>query len=144
MHFSNGNGAFKMKQIRLVVLTSVIALSAGCAFAQMGGKAGASPASGAMGAGPAASGPGMGPGAGMGPGGSRHARRWGADNTPGWSLMTTQERTQHREHMRAMNTQDECKAYVAQHHEEMTARAKERGGKALQMPRRDPCAGLPK
>jgi hypothetical protein len=80
----------------------------------------------------------------MRPGGGRHAMRQGADTTPGWSLMTTQERTQHREHMRAMKTQDECKAYVAQHHEEMAARAKERGGKALQMPRRDPCAGLPK
>jgi hypothetical protein len=47
-------------------------------------------------------------------------------------------------HMRAMTTYDECKAYRDQHHEEMAARARERGGKALAQPRRDACNGLKK
>jgi len=133
-----------MRHVRLMLLTAVIAVSSGHAFAQSGNGMGKGQGTGPMGTEPSASAAGMPPGAGMGPGGGRQAMRWGADNTPGWSLMTTQERTQHREHMRALKTQDECKAYVAQHHEEMAARAKERGGKALPMPRRDPCAGLPK
>jgi hypothetical protein len=44
--------------------------------------------------------------------------------------------------MRSMKTYEECKTYLAQHHEQMAARAKERGGKALAEPRRDACAGL--
>ena len=144
MLFATLNGEFEMKQVRLMVVTSVIALSAGCAFAQSASSAGTGRGSGPMGARPAASEPGKRPGAGMGFGGGRHAMRGEADTTLGWSLMTTQDGTQHREHMRAMKTQDECKTYVAQHHEEMAARAKERGVKALPMPRRDPCAGLSK
>jgi hypothetical protein len=133
-----------MKQVRRMALASVIALSVGCAFAQSGNRVETGQGPGSMGAGPAASAPGMAPGAGMGPGGGRRAMRQGADTTPGWSLMTTQERSQHRERMRAMTTQDECKAYVAQHHEEMAARAKASGAKSLPMPRRDPCARLAK
>jgi hypothetical protein len=44
--------------------------------------------------------------------------------------------------MRSMTNHDECKAYQTQHHEQMAARAKERGGKPLAEPRRDACAGL--
>lgn len=58
--------------------------------------------------------------------------------------MNPQERTEHRDRMRAMKSYDECKVYQDQHHEQMAARAKERGGKALPQPRRDPCAGLKK
>lgn len=93
-----------------------------------------------MGAGPAASAAGM----GMGPGGGRGAARWGSDYTPGWSLMTQQERNEHRERMRSMKSYEECKAYQERHHEQMAARAKERGGKALAQPRRDACGGLKK
>lgn len=46
--------------------------------------------------------------------------------------------------MRAMKTYDECKTYRDQLHEQMVARAKERGGKALAPPRRDACSGLKK
>jgi hypothetical protein len=46
--------------------------------------------------------------------------------------------------MRSMKTYEECKAYQDQHHEQMAARAKERGGKALAMPRRDACGSLRK
>ncbi len=131
-----------MNHVQSMVLASVIGLSAGFAFAQPSGGMGQG--TGPMAAESAASSVGMGPGTGMGPSGDHRAMRWSADNTPGWKLMTEQERTQHGEHMRAMKTQEECKAYVVQHHEEMAARAKERRGKALPMPRRDPCASLPK
>lgn len=127
-----------MKSFRPIVLASLLALPMAVAMAQPGGGSGPGP----MGAGPAASAPGM--GMGMGPGGGRGAARWGSDYTPGWALMTQQERNEHREHMRAMKTYDECKTYQAQHHEQMAARAKERGSPMRAQPRRDPCAGLKK
>ncbi len=77
------------------------------------------------------------PGAGRGP-----MTQAGADDTPGWSMMTRTERNTHRDQMRAMKTYDECTAYMAQHHEQMMARAKEKGGKPLAAPRRDACASL--
>ncbi len=99
-----------------------------------------------MGAGPGASAPGVGMGMGMGkgPGAGRGSARWGSDFTPGWGLMTPDERKDHQAHMRAMTTYDECKTYRDQHHEQMAARAKEHGGKALAQPRRDACSGLKK
>jgi hypothetical protein len=66
----------------------------------------------------------------------------GPDNTPGWALMTPAERNEHRNHMRSMNSHDECQAYVAQHHEQMAARAKENGVSVPARPRRDACAGM--
>jgi hypothetical protein len=56
--------------------------------------------------------------------------------------MTEQERNEHRQRMGSMKTYDECKTYLAQHHEQMAARAKERGAKVPVQPRRDACAGL--
>lgn len=125
--------------LRTMVLASVVALSVGVAVAQPGGGPG--PGAG-PGAGPAASAPGK--GMGMGPGAGRGAARWGSDATPGWALMTQQERNEHRERMRSMKTYEECKTYQEQHHEQMAARAKERGGKVLAQPRRDACGGLKK
>lgn len=124
-----------MKNLRLIVLASLIGVSTGVAMAQPGGGKGPG-----AGPGPAASAPGI----GMGPGGSRGAARWGSDSTPGWALMTQQERNEHRNRMRSMKTYEECKTYQDQHHEQMVARAKERGGKALAEPRRDACSGLKK
>ena len=117
-----------MKLATFIVLAAC--LSFGSAFAQPGA---------ASGPGPGASAPrmGMGPGGGRGPMG-----RWGSDNTPGWTMMTPQERTEHQTRMRSMTNYDECKTYQAQHHEQMAARAKERGAKPLAAPRRDPCASL--
>ncbi len=94
-----------------------------------------------QGAGPGASAPGMGRGmqAGHGPGAQA-----GAEFTPGWSFMTPAERDEHRTQMRSMKTYEECKAYVDKQHEQMAARAKDKGGKPLAQPRRDPCAGLKK
>lgn len=135
-----------MKTVRTIVLASLIGLSMGAAVAQHGGGkgpgAGPGAGSGLMGTGPVASAPGM--GMGMGHGGGHGAARWGSDYTPAWALMTEQERNEHRERMRSMKTYEECKTYQEQHHEQMAARAKERGGKALPQPRRDACSGLKK
>jgi len=89
------------------------------------------------GAGPAASGA-MGHGGGMR--GARMARA-GSDVTPGWALMTQAERDQHRAQIAAAKSLDECTALVAQHREQIAARAKEQG-KALKGPKRDACASF--
>lgn len=80
-----------------------------------------------------------GPGGGMGPG---HGPRWNSDNTPGWSLMTPQEREEHQKRMSEMKSREECQAYVAKQHEQMMERAKEKGRKVPAKPRHDPCANL--
>jgi hypothetical protein len=53
--------------------------------------------------------------------------RLNQDNVPGWTLMTVQERTAHREAMQKLKTYDECTTYMAQLREKMEARAKEQG-----------------
>ncbi len=79
-------------------------------------------------------GPGMG---GMGPGrGGRMAFSQG--NTPGWSLMSPEERTTHRDKMWAFKTYDECKAYQAEHHKAMEGKAKDLG-KTLPAPHANAC-----
>ena len=120
-----------MRAIRLALMVSVAvsatALLDGTALAQSG--PGAEPT----------------PGMGMGPGmrsGRGPSAQWGTDFTPGWSMMTRAERNEHRERMRSMKTYEECKTYIDQHHEQMAARAKEKGGKPLPQPRRDACARL--
>lgn len=130
-----------MKPIRLILRASMaasaMALLAGAALAQSSAGAGEPAATPAM---PAS---GMGMGSGMGPGmGRGHMAQWGMDYTPGWSMMTRAERNEHREHMRAFKTYEECTAYRDQVHEKMAARIKEKGGKPLAQPRRDACAGL--
>ena len=92
-----------------------------------------------------ASGPGMGPGphasaphAGMGP-------RSGTGFTPGWNMMTKEERAAHQAAMAGMKSQGDCVSYMEQHHKQMMERARERG---LPGPggssRTDLCNGLPK
>lgn len=131
-----------MKNLRTMLLASLMAVSMGAAMAQPSSGKGRGAGTGPMSAGPAASAPGM--GMGMGPGGGRGAARYGSDYPPGWALMSQQERNEHRDRMRSMKTYEECKAYQDQHHEQMAARAKERGGKALAQPRRDACGSLKK
>jgi hypothetical protein len=78
-------------------------------------------------------GPGAGPGAGIGPGPGRApaAKRprfeFNKDNTYGWALMSTQERTAYRDKMLSAKTYDECKAAQDERHTLMEARAKEKG-----------------
>ena len=68
-----------------------------------------------------------------GPGGGPQWRGSNA-NTPGWSLMTEQERLAHRDRMRSLTSYDECAAYVAEHHALMVERATA-AGKTLPAPR---------
>jgi hypothetical protein len=63
---------------------------------------------------------------------------WNKDNTPGWTLMTPQERSEHQAKMRAAKTYDECKAIQEEQHKTMEARAKEKGV-TLHAPRRNGC-----
>ena len=101
----------------------------------------------------AASGPGCGPMAGAsaapnadcpgGRGGMHGGPRSGSGYTPGWSMMTPAERQQHQDKLRTLKTYDECHDYMGQHHEQMAARAKEKGQALPTKPRHDACAGLP-
>jgi hypothetical protein len=84
----------------------------------------------------------QGPASASRPGGM-HGWRADRDNTPGWRLMTGQERAVHQQKMRAMQSAEECKAYMDQHRAQMVERAKQRGRAAPPaQPRQDPCARL--
>ena len=83
-------------------------------------------------------GQGIGPGSGMGPGGKGMQYRFNKDNTPGWSLMTPEERTAHHNAMMAAKTYEDCKAAQVAQHKQMEARAKEQG-KTLPGPRQNAC-----
>ena len=49
------------------------------------------------------------------------------NNTPGWSLMTPEERAEHRNRMLAARTYEECRQIQEEHRKAMEARAKEKG-----------------
>lgn len=120
-----------MNTIRVLASCAALLLAIGSVPAQ--------PASGPA-AGPVASAPRGGPG---GPGGHGHRHgRWGSDFTPGWSMMTPDERKEHQARMSSMTSHDDCRAYMDKHHEEMAARAKEKGRTLSAKPRHDACAGL--
>jgi hypothetical protein len=89
---------------------------------------------------------GMGPrsGMGMGPGGGMQGRRMGPDNTPGWSLMSSEERRARHDKMMGMTDHADCTAYMAQHQTQMVERAKAQGRSMPTMPRQDACAPLKK
>ncbi len=59
-------------------------------------------------------------------------------NTPGWTLMTPEERTEMQTKMRAVKTYDECKQLQTEHHAAMEVRAKEKGV-TLPEPRQNGC-----
>lgn len=124
-----------MKISTKALCVALLALGAGMTMAQGG--------PGPQASGPGASAPRMGPGGGMGPGGRMmRGPRWGADYTAGWGMMTPKERDEHRAQMGAAKTYDECNALRDKHHEQMVARAKERGITMPAQPRRDACQGL--
>jgi len=152
-----------MKNHRLIAFASTLALFSAFAYGQPP-VTDATPASGAASAatpatpcggpnapcqrpGPGAgSGPGMGPGSGPGmapgKGGRMGGRgyRFGSSNTPGWSMMSPQERGAHRDRMLGMKSYEECETYLDEHHKTMEARAKEKGAKPpLAAPRLDMC-----
>lgn len=115
-----------MKRARLVFTALIGVALAAPAFAQMGPGGGM--------------GPGMGPGMGSmtGPGARGMRYQFNKDNTPGWSLMTPEERTAHHDKMMAAKTYEECKAAQAEQHQQMAARAKEKG-QTLSGPRQNAC-----
>lgn len=92
-----------MKKLALTGSFLVAAVLAASAFAQMG--------------------PG---GGGMGPGGKGRFA-WNQDHTPGWILMTPEERTAWQAQMREVKTYEECKATQEAHRAVMAERAKEKG-----------------
>lgn len=89
---------------------------------------------------------GMGPGMGTGPGmqgagpGVRGMRgmRFDKTNTPGWTLLTAEERTANQAKMAAVKTYDECKVVQTEQHAAMQVRAKEKGV-TLNTPRQNAC-----
>lgn len=97
--------------------------------------------------GPVLAQPGSSGGHGMGPASAQKATpapRYGNDYTPGWSMMSKQERDEHRKRLREFKTYEDCRAYLEQHREQMGKRAQEQGGMATAAPRRDACAALKK
>ena len=92
------------------------------------------------GPGPGAGMQGAGPGAGqMGPGaGGMRGMRFDNTNTPGWALMTSEERTANQTRMHAVKTFEECKALQEAQHQAMQERAKEKGV-TLMVPRQNAC-----
>ena len=145
-----------MKRLALIVFLGC-ALGVDLAAAQPGSGgcvAGASaaanpcpPTSGGRppGMGPGMQGPGMqGPGM-AGPGMTGPARApAGADNTPGWALMSPQEQREHRERMQSFGNYAACAAYRDQHRGQMAARAAQRHSPTPLGARRDACEGLPR
>ena len=137
----------KSKQGRFVLALASL-LMAGTAWAQPSPDPAAPPAASAD-ARPGM-GRGMGPGAGMGPGhcmqadpaqpncGWRMSRR----NSPGYGLMTPEERAAHQSRLRSFQSREECLAYMQDHHAQMGERAKAQG-KTLPAPRMRLCDRLP-
>ena len=77
---------------------------------------------------------GNGPGMGQGRGGMHFSQT----NTPGWTLMTQQERADHMAKMRASKTFEECTQLQDAQHQLMQERAKEKGV-TLNVPRQNGC-----
>lgn len=127
--------------MKTIIAALTLALVSGMAFSQASapaGKAGDAPSK------PAASAPAPQPGIGPGGRGPRGGMmRFDEKNTPGWSLMTTQERDAHRDKMHTFKTVDECRAYHDDHVKLMDARAKEQG-KSFKPFRGDPCTTMQK
>jgi hypothetical protein len=66
----------------------------------------------------------------------------GSGDTPGWSMMSAEERREHQQKMHLINNYDECKAYLDKHREQMVERARKLGRPLAHEPRRDACAPL--
>ena len=108
-----------MKRVTMILLTAAFAASS--AIAQ---------------------GPGSGPGPGGGPGkgpGKGPGWSFNKDNTRGWSMMSREERAEHRSRMTAMKSYEECMSYLEEHRKVMEARAKERGRPGPGAPAQNMC-----
>jgi hypothetical protein len=56
-----------------------------------------------------------------------NAPRFTERTTPGWSMMSAEERKEHKNKMAAFTDYKECEAYMVEHHKQMAQRAKEKG-----------------
>lgn len=135
-------------QLRVLALASL--LLAGTAWAQPSPDPAAPPAASADARPAPGMGRGMGPGAGMG---TRHCMqadpaqpncgwRMNRRNSPGYGLMSPDERAAHQSRLRSMQSREECLAYLQDHHAQMGERAKAQG-KTLPAPRMRLCDRLP-
>jgi len=131
-----------MRSTSLTITAVAAALAATLAFAAPGGGYGPGPGSG-QGAGcpqaqDCAGGQGYGPGAGYGPG-MGYGRGMGRGAGAYGSLMTDEERAEHRQKMHSFTTVGECRAYFDEHRAQMAARARDRGIEPGPGPRVNPC-----
>ena len=78
------------------------------------------------------------PGMGMMSGGRAEAD---PASTPGWSLMTPEERRAHWERIRSAATPEECERYMEEHHQQIQ-RANALDETLPSRPRPGPCASL--
>lgn len=85
------------------------------------------------------SGTGMGMGRGMGP---SPGPRADDSTTPGWALMSPEERQAHRLQMQSAASLAECQRLMEEHRQRMVERAKERGLAPPAGPRRDMCSAM--
>lgn len=120
-----------MSAFARVLLAAGLALAASLSFAQPAASA------------PAGPGPMMGGRMGGGPMGAMRGYHWSDQTSPGWSMMTPQERQAHRARMASFKTYGDCRAYLDEHHQAMVARAQARGRTMPAAPPYDPCNGLP-
>lgn len=128
------------KWMHSLLVPALFTLAVGSVMAQAASAPAAPASRPGMGMGPGMGGMG---GTGPGMGAGMRGMRGGSDDTPGWGLMSRAERQEHRNQMRSMKTETECRDYLAKHHTQMAARASEKGI-PLRGPQRDACAGLPK
>jgi hypothetical protein len=70
--------------------------------------------------------------------------RMNRGNTPGFAMMTPEERNQHHQMMMGMKDHATCQTYMQEHHAKMVERAKERKQTIPATPRRDACGWLKK
>jgi len=130
-----------MRRTSLTLTTLAAALAATLAFAAPGGGYGPGPGAGQGADCPQQQpcGMGYGPGGGGGPGQGYGMGRGGRGAGAYGSLMTEEERAEHRQKMHSFTTVGECKAYFDEHRAQMAARATDRGIAPGPGPRANPC-----
>jgi hypothetical protein len=74
--------------------------------------------------------------------GMGHGSDANAASTPGWSMMSPEERQAHRYRIQSASSREDCARYMEQHHQRMIERAKQRGESLPAPVRPDVCAGM--
>jgi hypothetical protein len=83
------------------------------------------------------------PGKGQGQGMHRMGMKFGSANTPGWSMMSKEERKEHHDKMMSAKTMGECTALHEDHRKLMEQRAKDKNT-TLPQPKHNPCEMMQK